>query len=129
MEKNPSSNDHRSFPFYIPFFIFHLLILHYMKWYHYVSCFFAGMFLTNAIPHLVNGISGDAFPTPFADPPGKGLSPPTLNVVWAFFNIIIGYMLYRGGQIRRENLPGIAIFIGGAIFAAIWLSQAFMEKM
>jgi hypothetical protein len=87
------------------------------------------MFLTNAIPHLVNGISGDFFPTPFADPPGKGLSPPTLNVVWAFFNIIVGYMLYRGGKIRRENLYGITVFFGGAIFTAIWLSQLFMDKM
>jgi len=28
-----------------------------MKWYHYIAAFFAGGFLTNAVPHLVNGIS------------------------------------------------------------------------
>jgi hypothetical protein len=54
-----------------------------MLWYHYVACFFAGVFLTNAIPHFVHGVSGDNFPTPFAKPPGKGLSSPRINVVWA----------------------------------------------
>ncbi len=42
-----------------------------MHWYSYVGCFFAGMFLANAVPHFVHGISGDPFPTPFAKPPGK----------------------------------------------------------
>jgi hypothetical protein len=45
-----------------------------------VACFFAGAFLANFVPHFVHGISGDRFPTPFANPPGKGLSSPTLNV-------------------------------------------------
>ena len=40
-----------------------------MKWYHYVTAFFAGMFLANAVPHFVNGVSGNPFPSPFADPP------------------------------------------------------------
>jgi hypothetical protein len=100
-----------------------------MKWYHYVACFFAGMFLANAIPHLVNGISGDAFPTPFAHPPGKGLSPPMLNVVWAFFNIIVGYLLFRAGKIDKANKAGILVFFIGAIAISIMLSNAFMEKM
>ncbi len=32
-----------------------------MRWYHYVAYFFGGAFLANAIPHLVNGISGRSF--------------------------------------------------------------------
>lgn len=64
-----------------------------MKWYHLVACFFAGICLANAVPHYVNGISGDAFPTPFANPPGAGLSPPVVNVLWALINIAIGYVL------------------------------------
>jgi hypothetical protein len=39
-------------------------------WYDYIASFFAGMFLANAVPHFVHGISGDRFPTPFAHPPG-----------------------------------------------------------
>jgi hypothetical protein len=41
-----------------------------MNWHHYVACFFAGMFLANAVPHFVKGVCGNRFPTPFARPPG-----------------------------------------------------------
>ena len=53
-----------------------------MNWYNYVSCFFAPAFLANIVPPF-HGISGDRFPTPFAKPPGRGLSSQTVNVVWA----------------------------------------------
>jgi len=43
-----------------------------MHWYNYLADFFAGVFLTNAVPHFTHGISGDRFPSPFANPPGKG---------------------------------------------------------
>jgi len=36
-----------------------------MPWYHYVSYFFGGMFLANAIPHFVSGMMGRAFQSPF----------------------------------------------------------------
>jgi hypothetical protein len=52
-----------------------------MSWYNYVACFFAGAFLANVVPHFFHGISGDRFPTPFAKPPGRGLSSPTVNVI------------------------------------------------
>ena len=45
-----------------------------MFWQFYLCAFFAGIFLTNAIPHFVQGISGNKFPTPFAKPPGKGVA-------------------------------------------------------
>jgi len=61
-----------------------------VNWYGLHRCFFSGMFLANAVPHFVHGISGDRFPTPFARPPGKGLSSPTVNVVWALFNLVVG---------------------------------------
>ncbi len=48
-----------------------------MRWYHYVAYFFGGAFLANALPHLGNGISGHAFQSPFASPPGVGLSSAT----------------------------------------------------
>ena len=46
-----------------------------MRWYHYISYFFGGAFLANAVPHFVNGVSGNPFQSPFAHPPGEGLSP------------------------------------------------------
>jgi hypothetical protein len=53
-----------------------------MKWYHYVAYFFGGSFLVNSVPHFTNGVSGRSFPTPFASPPGQGLSPAWVNVLW-----------------------------------------------
>ena len=63
-----------------------------MRWYHYVAYFFGGAFLANAVPHLVNGISGNPFQSPFASPPGEGLSSSTVNVLWGFFNLAVGYL-------------------------------------
>ena len=54
---------------------------------HDLAYFFAGAFLTNAIPHFVSGVMGRAFQTPFAKPPGKGLSSSTVNVLWGFLHI------------------------------------------
>ena len=64
-----------------------------MPWLHYVSYFFGGAFLTNAIPHFVSGLTGRAFQSPFANPPGRGLSSSTVNVLWAFFNLVVAYVL------------------------------------
>jgi hypothetical protein len=100
-----------------------------MKWYHYLACFFAGVFLANAIPHFVHGVSGDSFPTPFANPPGKGLSLPSVNVLWGLLNGVIGYILMRAGKISRENKWGIAVMFAGIVYISVTLSFAFVDKM
>jgi hypothetical protein len=64
-----------------------------MRWYHYISYFFGGIFLANALPHFGNGISGHAFQSPFATPPGVGLSSSVVNVLWGLFNLAVGYLL------------------------------------
>ena len=64
-----------------------------MRWYHYVAYFFGGAFLANTLPHLGNGISGHPFQSPFASPPGEGLSSSTVNVLWGLFNLVVGYLL------------------------------------
>ena len=99
-----------------------------MNWYHYVGCFFAGMFLTNVVPHFVHGVSGDRFPTPFANPRGKGLSSPTLNVVWALFNLLMGYLLFRFGRVWSEGDLALAIFFAGIVAISIMMSVRFAEK-
>jgi hypothetical protein len=60
---------------------------------NYLGYFFGGAFLANSIPHLTNGISGRAFPTPFATPPGRGESSASLNVLWGVINLVAGYLL------------------------------------
>jgi hypothetical protein len=59
-----------------------------MEWLHLVSYFFGGAFLANAVPHFVSGVMGEPFQSPFAKPPGQGLSSSTVNVLWGFFNIV-----------------------------------------
>ena len=60
----------------------------------YLSAFFIGAFLCNAIPHLVAGVQGAPFPTPFAKPSGVGNSSPVVNVLWGAFNIAAGLALF-----------------------------------
>src|SRR6202035_3332596 len=64
-----------------------------MQWTHDVSYFFGGAFLANTVPHLVSGVMGRPFQSPFAKPRGEGLSSSTVNVLWGFFNLAAGYVL------------------------------------
>jgi len=99
-----------------------------MKWYHYVAGFFAGVFLTNVVPHFVNGISGNSFPTPFANPPGKGLSSPLINILWALLNLLIGYLLFRSSRINSKSKLGLFIFFIGMVLISIVCAMNFMDK-
>jgi hypothetical protein len=100
-----------------------------MKWYHYIAGFFAGVFLTNVVPHFVNGISGNAFPTPFANPPGQGLSSPLTNVLWALFNLLVGYLLFRFSRINSRSKLGLILFFVGMILISIMASTTFVDKV
>jgi hypothetical protein len=99
-----------------------------MNWYNYLACFFAGLFLANLVPHFVHGVSGDPFPTPFAKPPGKGLSSPTVNVIWALFNLVVGTLLFRTGRVAGEDPLALALFFAGIAAISIMLSLSFQKK-
>jgi hypothetical protein len=85
------------------------------------------MFLANAVPHFVHGISGDRFPTPFAHPRGKGLSSPTANVVWALLNLVISYILFRVGKFASGDISAL-VFVTGIAVMSIMLSVQFAGK-
>ena len=99
-----------------------------MEWYHYFSCFLAGAFLTNFVPHFVKGICGDKFPTPFAKPSGKGPSSPTVNVIWALFNLLVGYLLFRFARVSFENNLSMILFFLGISCMSIFSSITFADK-
>jgi hypothetical protein len=99
-----------------------------MKWYHYIACFFAGAFLANTVPHFVHGISGDCFPSPFANPPGRGLSSPLVNVLWGLGNLVAGYVLCRAGKVFKANIWGLLVFFAGIAYISITLAHAFALK-
>jgi len=98
-----------------------------VNWYDYIACFFGGVFLANVVPHFVHGISGDRFPTPFSRPPGKGLSSPTVNVVWALLNLVIGYVLSRVGRVWSGD-AGLIIFFAGIAMISLISSVRFAKK-
>jgi hypothetical protein len=99
-----------------------------MEWHFYVAEFFAGAFLFNAVPHFVKGICGDKFPTPFAKPPGKGLSSSTINAVWGLFNLVVGYILFRAGHVSCDNLTSIIVFFIGGVAMTLMLANHFQHK-
>ena len=99
-----------------------------MKWYHYLACFFAGAFIANMVPHFIHGISGDSFPSPFSNPPGKGLSSPMVNVLWGLGNLVIGYILLKAGKVSHENKSTLLVFFVGILCMSIMLSIAFVDK-
>jgi hypothetical protein len=85
-----------------------------MEGLYLVSYFFGGAFLTNAVPHFVSGVMGEPFQSPFAKPPGQGLSSSTVNVLWGFFNIVVGYALVCrvGNSSVRTTSDVIAFGLG-----------------
>lgn len=98
-----------------------------MKWFHYLAAIVAGFLLGNAVPHFAAGVMGQAFPSPFADPPGVGLSSPLINTIWGLVNILIGYVLLRVGKVQPSNMGSmIAVFFGLAA-VAILVSILFLE--
>jgi hypothetical protein len=99
-----------------------------MHWYNYVACFFAGVFLVNVVPHFVKGICGDRFPTPFATPPGQGLSSPTTNVIWALANLFVGFELFRIGKITSGADFTLITFFAGVAILSVLMSVRFSSK-
>jgi hypothetical protein len=98
-----------------------------MAWYTYVGWFFAGAFLANAIPHIVQGICGNRFQTPFASPPGIGESSAVVNAIWGLFNFAVGGVLLH--VCFPPALPpswGLcAAGLAGATVMALWLASHF----
>ena len=98
-----------------------------MQWLHYLSYFGGALFFTNAIPHFVSGMMGRAFQSPFANPPGRGLSSSQANIVWGSINLVIGYLLtFQVGHFNVRGLDilpfGIGVF-GAGMLISKWFGQ------
>ena len=97
-----------------------------MPWLDLLSYLFGGIFLANATPHVVSGLMGRPFQSPFAKPPGEGLSSSTVNVVWGFANLVIGYLLVcRVGVFDLRNAAHVAAFGLGAFVISLGLARRF----
>jgi hypothetical protein len=97
-----------------------------MNWLHLVSYFFGGIFLANAVPHFVSGMLGRPFQSPFAKPPGKGLSSSTVNVLWGFFNAVVGYLLVlRVGHFDLRSTSNVLALAIGALLISLLSARHF----
>ena len=99
-----------------------------MEWYNYLAAFFAGAFLSNAIPHFVKGVCGDKFPSPFSKPPGKGLSSAPINVIWGLFNIAVGFLLIKASKVTAGDTVLLIVFFAGFVVMSLMLSSNFQDK-
>jgi hypothetical protein len=94
-----------------------------------MSClayFFGGVFLANAVPHSVSGLMGRAFQSPFAKPPGEGLSSATVNVLWGFFNLAVAYLLLvQVGSFDLHSFVDVGVAFAGALAISLPMSRHF----
>jgi hypothetical protein len=97
-----------------------------MAWTHYVSYFFGGVLLTNAVPHFVSGLMGRPFQTPFAKPPGEGLSSSTVNLLWGVFNLAVGYILLcHVGNFDLRSSEDATVFGLGVVLMGVMTARMF----
>jgi len=97
-----------------------------MMWLNDVAYFFGGAFLANAVPHYVSGAMGRAFQSPFAKPPGEGLSSSTVNVLWGCANLLASYFLIlRVGQFDFRAADQIASLGLGFLFVGVMSARIF----
>jgi hypothetical protein len=69
---------------------------------------------------------GRPFQSPFAKPPGQGLSSSTVNVLWGFLNLVIGYVLI--GRVGNFNLHSTDQVIAaglGALLMSVLTARGF----
>jgi len=95
-----------------------------LPWIAYIAHFIAAAFLTDGIPHFVNGVSGRPFRTPFAK-----LGSPTANVVWGWVNFLIAFLLFANiGPLYIGSL-GDTIFVAvGMLVTGIVLARIFERE-
>ncbi len=91
----------------------------------YLANFFTGMFLCNCIPHLCAGLRGEPFPSPFAKPPGKGLSSPLVNFLWGTLNLLLAIALMLYAPIPLGIHTGTLLLLAGWLLLGCWMSRRF----
>lgn len=93
-----------------------------------IPWFVAGALFCNAIPHLVAGLSGRAFQSPFAKPPGKGLSTARTNILWAFANLLVAWaLLSQIGQFNWRQPLHMGVVLAGGLLISLRLASHFGE--
>jgi hypothetical protein len=93
----------------------------------YGLLFLAGALICNGLPHLLSGLRGEAFYTPWAQPRGVGKSPAIENFLWGCFSLFLGLFLAR--HARPMFLPGGPLaLLAGFVAAGCGLSIIFARR-
>lgn len=97
-----------------------------MNWLPDMAYLLGGAFLANAVPHFVSGMMGRPFQSPFAKPPGQGLSSSTVNVLWGFANFVLAYVLIaRVGSFDLHRTDQILAAGAGVLLMGILSARSF----
>ena len=85
-----------------------------------------GAFLTNALPHAVAGLQGKPFQTPFARPPGQGLSTSRTNAIWGGANVVVAWLLLaKVGAFDIRSSEHFAAALAGGLLLAVAMAHHF----
>lgn len=90
-----------------------------------VQQFFAGAFLCNSVPHLVAGLQGRKFPSPFAIPATIGYSSALTNVLWGLFNGVVGLLLLGAAPLTVGFNAGCISALLGAVGVGTFIARHF----
>ncbi|WP_088310345.1 hypothetical protein [Novosphingobium sp. B 225] len=94
----------------------------------YLALLLAGMLLCNGIPHVVAGLLGQRFFTPWTPPGGTKLASPVQNFLWGAGNLLAGLWIVR--HFDSQNVPHGAMAAGlGFLAAGTFLSGHFAKGL
>jgi hypothetical protein len=97
-----------------------------MDWLHDLSYLIGGAFAANGVPHFASGVMGRPFQSPFAKPPGQGLSSSTVNVLWGFANFVIAYLLIaRVGHFDPRAADHVIALGAGVLSMSVMCARLF----
>jgi hypothetical protein len=87
--------------------------------------FIAGLLLCNSIPHVVSGLCGMPFPTPFSERPTIARSSPVVNFLWGTGNLFAATLILLKRLVLEEYSSGLLAFAVGFVVAGVFLSLHF----
>jgi hypothetical protein len=97
-----------------------------MIWLNDAAYLLGGGLLANGVPHFVSGVMGQAFQSPFAKPPGQGLSSSTVNVLWGSLNFAAAYgLIAHVGLFDIRAADNALAFGAGVLLSGVLAARLF----
>ena len=96
-----------------------------MDWLHDIAYLFGGAFC-ECRSAFCQRLMGRPFQSPFAKPPGKGLSSSTVNVLWGFANFVVAYVLIaRVGNFDLHAADHVIAVGVGVLLMGVMAARSF----